>query len=93
MGLASAADATILERAREHAQVVVKLDADFHKELALTDAERPSVIRIRIEGLQAKGLAKLLVRVVEACREDLERGELVTVTQRGLRLRHLPLVC
>lgn len=92
IGLATADDATLLRRAREQGQVIVTLDADFHRQLALAEASGPSVIRVRIEGLRAEELAKLLLRVVHECREDLKRGALVTVTESGLRLRRLPLV-
>ena len=92
VGLAAAADSTILARARDYAQIVVTLDADFHAQLALSGAAGPYVIRIRIEGLKAKQLADLLVRVLEQCREDLKSGAMVTVTESSIRIRHLPLV-
>jgi len=79
-------------RARDHAQIVVTLDADFHTQEALSGAPGPSVIRIRVEGLKAKQLADLLVHVLEQCREDLKSGAMVTVTGSSIRIRHLPLV-
>ncbi len=82
---------TILRHAREQNQIIVTLDADFHMQLALTGTIAPSVVRIRVEGLRAEELARLLVRVLHECREDLELGALVTVTEAGLRLRRLPL--
>lgn len=92
VGLATAADSTILARARDHAQIVVTLDADFHAQLALSGATGPSVIRIRIEGLKAKQLAELLVRVLEQCGDELKSGAMVTVTESSIRIRHLPLI-
>ena len=92
IGLATAEDATILQRARELGRTVVTLDADFHALLALTGAASPSVIRLRIEGLRADKLARLLLQVTEQCREELKRGALVTVTEDGIRLRGLPLI-
>ena len=92
LATATATDSTILARARDHAQIVVTLDADFHAQLALSGAVGPSVIRIRIEGLEAKQLADLLVRVLEQCGEDLKSGAMVTVTESSVRMRHLPLI-
>lgn len=92
LGFATASDATLLEYAREHGQVVVTLDADFHKLLALSGAVRPSVIRIRMEGLRARELAQLLVLVIERCREELDQGAMVSVSEAGVRLRKLPLL-
>jgi predicted nuclease of predicted toxin-antitoxin system len=92
IGLADAADSVILARAREHSQIVVTLDADFHAQLALSGAAGPSVIRLRIEGLKAPQLADLLVRVLEQCADDLKSGAMVTVSESSVRIRHLPLV-
>ncbi len=92
LGLSTADDAAILGRAREDNEIIVTLDADFHAQLALSGALKPSVIRIRIEGLKGDQLAALLVRVLESCRDDLTRGALVTVTETSIRLRRLPIV-
>ena len=92
IGLATADDPAILAYARDHGQVVVTLDADFHMRLALSGASKPSVIRIRIEGLDAHELAEVLGGVLEKCGEDLARGALVSVTETSLRLRRLPLL-
>jgi predicted nuclease of predicted toxin-antitoxin system len=90
--LAAADDGTILEYAREHGRIVVTLDADFHAQLALSAAARPSVVRIRIEGLRAEALARLLLHILEQCGEDLKRGAVVSVTEGGIRLRRLPVL-
>lgn len=64
-GLATATDSRILECGRQEGMVVVTLDADFHALLALTGVSKPSVIRIRIEGLRGEDLARLLGNVSE----------------------------
>jgi predicted nuclease of predicted toxin-antitoxin system len=92
LGLAAAADAKILEFALREQRVVVTLDADFHALLSLSGASEPSVIRIRIEGLRAEALAALLLQVLSVCESDLEIGSMVTVTERGIRVRQLPLL-
>lgn len=91
-GLATASDAKILDLACHERSVVVTLDADFHTLLALSAAKEPSVIRIRIEGLRAEGLASLLVDVLKICANDLRKGAAVSVTESGVRIRNLPLV-
>lgn len=92
VGLADASDAVLLDYAREEGHVIVTLDADFHTLLALTGARLPSVIRVRIEGLRAEILAKLLAGVLEICERDLGQGALVSVTETAVRVRHLPLL-
>ena len=92
LGLATASDAILLEYARERGQVVVTLDADFHRLLALSGAAQPSVIRIRMEGLRAPELTQLLLLVLERCQEELDQGAVVSVSEAGVRLRKLPLL-
>ena len=90
-GLSRGSDAEIIEFARRQQRVVVTLDSDFHAIMALSEADSPSVIRIRIEGLRAEGLASLLRKILEKCHDDIIGGAMVSVTERQIRLRRLPL--
>ncbi|WP_374686701.1 DUF5615 family PIN-like protein [Promineifilum sp.] len=92
IGLATADDAILLELARREGRVVVTLDADFHAILALSGATAPSVVRIRIEGLRAEPLARLIQVLLTERKVELERGALLTVQPRRVRIRYLPLV-
>ncbi len=74
VGLATADDSLILSRADAEDRIVVTLDADFHKLIALTGATRPSVIRVRIKGLRGDALARLILAVLQSCRDDLIHG-------------------
>ena len=91
IGLARASDESILDRGRADGSVIVTLDADFHALLAFSGAAKPSVIRIRIEGLSGAQLAASVLRVIDACASDLEAGAVVSVLPDRLRLRRLPL--
>lgn len=90
-GLGSASDKEILAAAAREGRAVVTLDADFHALLALGGASGPSVIRIRIEGLQADGLVHLVRTVLDCFGEDLGAGAMVSVTEGRIRVRHLPI--
>ena len=92
IGLSTANDATILEYALGQGLVVVTLDADFHTRLALANATKPSVIRIRIEGMRGAELARLLEKVLNNCSEDLAQGAFVSVSENGIRIRRLPVL-
>ena len=91
-GMAHSSDKDILEFARQQDRVVVTLDSDFHTIMVLSSATCPSVIRIRIEGLRAKEFASLLERVLNECQTDLMDGAIVSVTEKQIRLRKLPLI-
>ena len=90
VGLSATTDAEILERARIDDRVCVTLDADFHAILALSGAEGPSTVRIRIEGLRAEALAALLLRAWPRIEADLQPGALVTIDLTSIRVRRLP---
>ena len=90
-GLATASDEKIIDFARQGGWVVVTL-SDFHALLALSGATSPSVVRIRIEGQRAEGLATLLVNVLKVCKDDLVQGAMISVTENGARIRRLPLL-
>jgi predicted nuclease of predicted toxin-antitoxin system len=92
LGLATATDEAILAEGRARDAIVATLDADFHAILARSGAASPSVIRIRIQGLKGEDVARFIDRVVQAVESDLLAGAAVTVTDRRLALRRLPLI-
>ncbi len=89
--MSAAEDIEIINKARVDDRVVVTLDSDFHALLALDQATTPSVIRIRMESLQAKAFTELLLRVISECIDELQQGVAVTVEPGRIRIRHLPL--
>ena len=92
LGLATATDETILTEGRNRDAIVVTLDSDFHALLAFSNASSPSVIRIRVQGLKGEDVARIIQQVVEATEHDLTASTAVTVTDRRLALRRLPLI-
>jgi predicted nuclease of predicted toxin-antitoxin system len=92
LGLAKASDETILSLGKERGAIVVTLDADLHALLARSNASAPSVIRIRIQGLKGEAVARVVQQVVRVVETDLRAGAAVTVTDRRLALRRLPMI-
>jgi predicted nuclease of predicted toxin-antitoxin system len=90
IGLAEAEDAEIIHKATLEDRIVVTLDADFHALLALSQAQKPSVIRIRVEGLRAEDFSLLVQYVLSQCEDDLEAGAMISVNQFQIRVRRLP---
>ena len=60
LGLSTVADEIILAAAKDRGAVVITLDADFHGLLALARAHRPSVVRLRVQGLKGPELRELM---------------------------------
>ncbi len=92
IGMGTADDSEILTYGQIENRIIVTLDADFHTLLALSNAIAPSVVRIRIEGLKAEGLVKVIDKVLEEWEEELELGAVITVDTKRIRMRRLPLV-
>jgi len=90
IGMSRASDAEILDCARHENRVCITLDADFHALLVLRSEQSPSVVRIRIEGLQAVAMAELLLRIWPRIESAVREGALVTVTESRVRVRRLP---
>ena len=91
IGMSKASDADILQFARQEGKVIVTLDADFHALLAIQAQKKPSVIRIRIEGLGGEDLAELLERVWSTIDVAVSQGAVVTITKNRIRVRNLPI--
>jgi len=92
IGMSRAEDIDILQRARAEQRVCVTLDADFHALLATSGEREPSVVRLRKEGLDASALAGLLQAVWPEIEDVLDDGAMVSVTERSIRVRRLPIV-
>ena len=77
--MSRATDAEILTWAREQIATMVTLDADFHAMLAVSGASSPSVVRIHLEGLDARAMVELLSGVLVTYSADLQQEAFVTV--------------
>lgn len=90
IGMAKATDDEILAWAGEDA-IVVTLDADFHAILAVSGARGPSVIRLRMEGLRAAAVVRLVQKVLTEFEPDLKRGSLISVKAHTITCHWLPI--
>jgi predicted nuclease of predicted toxin-antitoxin system len=91
IGMEQAEDVQILEKARVDEMVCVTLDHDFHAHLAVTGHGRPSVVLLRVQGLDAQGQADLIRSVCVQCEDALSQGAAVSADRESIRIRRLPL--
>lgn len=89
--MSRADDEEILRFARQQNRTCVTLDHDFHTHLALSRDGGPSVVLVRIEGLDSVQQTDLIRRVWSICVDDIDRGAAVSVDGRAIRVRRLPL--
>jgi predicted nuclease of predicted toxin-antitoxin system len=90
LGMAHAEDTEIVKLARDRGAVIVTQDADFHALLATSMATGPSVIRLRLQGLDGRGVAGSIARVTERFGEELAKGCLITVKPKKTTCHLLP---
>lgn len=91
IGAATAPDVEILTWANEHDSVVITNDLDFSAILAAGAVDGPSVVQLRTQDLLSEGAARIVARALDAHREDIERGALLSIDEAGTRVRVLPL--
>jgi predicted nuclease of predicted toxin-antitoxin system len=91
IGAATAPDDEILAWARQHTLAVVTNDLDFSAILAASAGSTPSVVQIRTQDLLSDASVSAVANALEAHREDIERGVLMSIDEGGTRVRMLPL--
>lgn len=84
-------DVEILDRALQDGRVCITLDHDFHRHLAIAGLGRPSVVLLRVQGLDAQGQADLIRLVFSQCESALTDGAAISADRRTIRIRRLPL--
>ncbi len=81
----------ILEYARSNGYVVFTHDLDFGTILAATKADCPSVIQVRTQDVTPEHIGLLVVSALHQFEKHLKDGAIVTIDQKKLRARILPL--
>jgi len=91
LGLASVADATILERARNEGRVAVTADVDYPRLLALTEARGPGLVLFRGGDYSERECIERLAQVLEKVTNQELENSIVVIERARIRLRRLPL--
>jgi len=89
-GLQRLPDAEIVAKAVAEHRVMRTHDLDFGRIVALSRARVPSVVTFRLGDMRAGEVNRQLDELIARFATDLERGALVSVTDQGIRVRHLP---
>lgn len=84
------ADIDILGKAREEGWIVLTSDLDFGDLLAASRDALPSVVIFRLKDMRPDNVNAHLLSLFDQHSEDLTQGVIVSVTERKLRVRRLP---
>lgn len=88
---ATAADADILEFARVEARIVLTQDLDFSMLVALNNYNQPSLITLRLSSAKPHLVTQRLLEVLPALEQELMEGVAVTINDKSVRIRKLPI--
>ena len=91
IGKPDAADTVLMDWARKNDHIVFTHDLDFGTALALTKAEKPSVIQVRTQNVTVPHLTKMVITTIEKYADLLKAGALLILDENKQRVRILPL--
>ena len=91
IGKPDAPDNIIMDWARTNDYVVFTHDLDFGTALALTKAEKPSVIQVRTQNVTIAHLSKMVISSIDTYAYLLKKGALIVLDEDKKRIRILPL--
>lgn len=91
LGLGRMSDEEVVEKARSEGRVVLTHDLDYGRIIALSQGDIPSVVTFRLSDMRPAEVNRWLSMVIDRFRRDLQAGALVSVSDRGIRVRRLPI--
>ncbi|PJJ83628.1 DUF5615 family PIN-like protein [Mucilaginibacter auburnensis] len=91
IGRFDAPDVELMDWARQNDHIVFTHDLDFGTALALTKAEKPSVIQVRSQNVTVKHLSELVISTILKYNDLLIQGALFVLDEEKARIRILPL--
>ena len=90
VGLDETDDAIILEYAEKHGQTIITFDLDFSRLVAIGSLRLPSVITFRTDTMTPALFNQIMVQHLETLLDALTAGAMVTITDRNIRVKRLP---
>jgi len=92
VGKANASDSEIMAWASDNGCVVLTHDLDFSTILAATHGKSPSVVQIRAEDVSPDVIGGKITHALYQMQVELESGALLSIDDKTMRLRILPLI-
>src|SRR5574338_1136940 len=92
LGAGDATDKEIMAFAKANTYVVLTHDLDFSAILAATHGEKPSVVQIRSDDVSPDKIGVPVVNALRQMASELDKGALLTIDPKRIRLRLLPLL-
>ena len=91
LGLSGCTDDEVMAVAMAEDRILVTTDTDFGTILALTGAQRPSVLLLRGIGDSTPERVTAILTVLPLVDQELSQGAVVVIEEDRYRIRHLPI--
>jgi len=91
LGLSRSKDREIIDYAAVNSMVLITMDLDVGRIIALLGRRKPSVILLRLRKPTVENINKKLSYTLHKTMDKLERGIIVVVEEQRIRVRELPL--
>lgn len=88
-GLQRIGDDLVIGKAVQEGRIILTHDLDFSRLVALGGSVLPSVITFRLQDMRPESVERSLLECLDRLEEQLEKGALVSVTDRSIRARSL----
>jgi predicted nuclease of predicted toxin-antitoxin system len=92
LGARDAPDAEIMAYARKNDFIVLTHDLDFSAILAASGSDKPSVVQLRTDVVDPDVIGAPVVNALKQMADELEKGALLTIDLKRVRMRLLPLL-
>jgi predicted nuclease of predicted toxin-antitoxin system len=90
-GLQQFVDWRIVEKARAEERVILTHDLDFGRIIALSRQRLPSMVLFRLSDMRPSAVNAYLSEVLQHAATELKDGALISVSDRAIRVRKLPI--
>jgi predicted nuclease of predicted toxin-antitoxin system len=91
IGLGTATDLEILDKARNELSIIITADLDFPRLIALSAEKGPGLILFRGGNYSDNEMKDLLIRVLEKIKIDVLKTSICVVDKQKIRLTKLPI--
>jgi len=88
---ATETDRRIVEFAAEEGHVIVTQNLDFSALVVKRGKSKPSVLSFRVSNAKPDHITEVLKSVLVTVSKELEKGAIISVDDRGVRIRLLPI--
>jgi len=91
LGLSASRDREIIDYAAKNSMVLITMDLDVGRMIALMGGRKPSVLLLRLINPTVENVNKKVSHTLHETMSKLEEGVIVVIEEQRIRIRKLPL--